>query len=668
MNFKSLSIAASAAILSVSLMTGCGGDNDNTTEPVKETYSVNGNASAIGSLSGVTAEGLKLDGTAIVDCRADITAGSYALSCSEMPAFIKVSTTTGAEAQDLGFDSLVGGGDDEAFTDTFLATVDGNVTNVTPLAYLKYVANDGLADITDVTDAGDIFIVVTIADTLKAAGLNAEEAYKVIALSINENTTLRALKKGFKVNKSALETQMKKASDRQVADGGEPLTISDDILSALEESTNDLIALVEKIDLTDTNNKKALKTVSKKVSALVREAKKAGIALDTGAIKKMATTEAITTIAAAIVEAGGSIDLEKLSESISDDGTVDADTIKDAAKDAVVVPADGTACDDNDATTENDVYTNGVCAGTTIVVEPTTPVDGTACDDNNAYTENDVYTNGVCAGTAIVSDVTYADGTACNDGNANTVNDVYTNNVCSGTAVDVVVSANSSTFTKSLTTNTDENATYKIVDQMLKIAITDLTLTDTNDSSVYLSVSIKNSNDDANVSFSTSGGDVNNSKIIFPAGTQVILAQTNVPELGSIVGYESSATMGELVNDDLVFNIETVLNSLTANEDKITDGVKALDNFLANPDTYTMTIASSLLDSDITGTIEVDGGYVAPVATTQDELNAHVGVEDYTPVLKTGDKCITANLEEGTVTQVVFDPFGNITTNGTCNK
>jgi len=297
---------------------------------------ISGTVSAIGSLSGVTATGLKADGTAIADCSSNITAGSYALSCSEMPTFIKVSTTTGTEAQDLGFDNALGGGDDEAFTDTFLATVDGNITNVTPLAYLKYIANDGLTDITDVTDAGDIFIVVTIADTLKAAGLNTEEAYKVIALSINENTTLRALKKGFKVNKSALETQMKKASDRQVADGGEPLTISDDILSSLEESTNDLIALVEEIDLTDTNNKKALKTVSKKVSALVREAKKAGIALDTGAIKKMATTDAITTITAAIVEAGGSVDLEKLSDSISDDGTIDADTIKDAAKDAVV--------------------------------------------------------------------------------------------------------------------------------------------------------------------------------------------------------------------------------------------------------------------------------------------------------------------------------------------
>jgi hypothetical protein len=60
----------------------------------------------------------------------------------------------------------------------------------------------------------------------------------------------------------------------------------------------------------------------------------------------------------------------------------------------------GTACDDNNPSTTNDVYTNGICAGEVITCANTPTINGCACDDNNANTINDVYTNGVCVGVA----------------------------------------------------------------------------------------------------------------------------------------------------------------------------------------------------------------------------------------------------------------------------
>ena len=94
-------------------------------------------------------------------------------------------------------------------------------------------------------------------------------------------------------------------------------------------------------------------------------------------------------------------------------------------------PAAGTACDDGDANTENDVEDgNCGCAGTPIPC----PVVGTACNDNNPNTINDVEDgNCNCAGIPIGCP---AAGTPCDDGNANTENDVEDGNCgCAGTPI-----------------------------------------------------------------------------------------------------------------------------------------------------------------------------------------------------------------------------------------
>ncbi len=75
-----------------------------------------------------------------------------------------------------------------------------------------------------------------------------------------------------------------------------------------------------------------------------------------------------------------------------------------------------------------------------------TALPGTACNDGNANTENDVYgSNCVCAGTPMPLDClgvpngTALPGTPCNDGLANTENDVYGSNcVCAGTLVNTL--------------------------------------------------------------------------------------------------------------------------------------------------------------------------------------------------------------------------------------
>lgn len=55
-----------------------------------------------------------------------------------------------------------------------------------------------------------------------------------------------------------------------------------------------------------------------------------------------------------------------------------------------IMPANGTVCNDENSQTVNDIFTNGICAGTI--------VNGTSCNDGNAATYGDKYTNGVCAG------------------------------------------------------------------------------------------------------------------------------------------------------------------------------------------------------------------------------------------------------------------------------
>jgi uncharacterized delta-60 repeat protein len=133
---------------------------------------------------------------------------------------------------------------------------------------------------------------------------------------------------------------------------------------------------------------------------------------------------------------------------------------------------DGTACDDGNPCTENDVCTNGTCAGTPkpiddgniCTIDACDPVTGnvthtpvtneTVCDDGNKCTTNDVCTNGICAGTPVVCNdnnvCTGPDhcdaltgncayppltGTNCDDGDKCTTNDVCSNGVCAGTPI-----------------------------------------------------------------------------------------------------------------------------------------------------------------------------------------------------------------------------------------
>ncbi|MBP6697141.1 MAG: T9SS type A sorting domain-containing protein [Flavobacteriales bacterium] len=144
----------------------------------------------------------------------------------------------------------------------------------------------------------------------------------------------------------------------------------------------------------------------------------------------------------------------------------------------------GTACDDNDPTTQNDVYTTSCdCAGASIFdctgvlagpAQPGTPCDdgdpdtsndswnsncgcygalpvdchgvpggpvqpGTPCDDNDPDTGNDLYTTEcVCLG-GLIDCLGNAGGNAlpstpCNDGNINTINDAWDGScTCTGT-------------------------------------------------------------------------------------------------------------------------------------------------------------------------------------------------------------------------------------------
>jgi len=108
----------------------------------------------------------------------------------------------------------------------------------------------------------------------------------------------------------------------------------------------------------------------------------------------------------------------------------------------------GTACNDNNAGTTNDqIGTNCVCAGTPLGddclgVPGGSALPGTACDDNDPNTGNDTWSaNCVCVGQPIdclgVPGGTATVGSACNDGDACTTGDVYNASCdCVGTLQD----------------------------------------------------------------------------------------------------------------------------------------------------------------------------------------------------------------------------------------
>lgn len=115
----------------------------------------------------------------------------------------------------------------------------------------------------------------------------------------------------------------------------------------------------------------------------------------------------------------------------------------------------GTACNDGDANTENDVYgTDCTCAGT-FVAAAQGCTDSRACNynpeatvDNGSCLFNDC--SGQCGGSAIA-------GSACDDGNDNTENDTYSADcVCSGTPVGSI-----SGCTNPLYCNYNPNATVE---------------------------------------------------------------------------------------------------------------------------------------------------------------------------------------------------------------
>ncbi len=137
----------------------------------------------------------------------------------------------------------------------------------------------------------------------------------------------------------------------------------------------------------------------------------------------------------------------------------DANSDAACAEDCPGVGNIGDACDDMDATTENDVVqADCSCAGTAITFDcPIEMVNiGDACDDGDAATENDVISaNCECAGTATgVSGCTdmnacnydatattddgscYLVGDVCDDGDPATSGDVYTDcATCAGTTI-----------------------------------------------------------------------------------------------------------------------------------------------------------------------------------------------------------------------------------------
>ncbi|KAJ9439470.1 Extracellular matrix protein A [Diplonema papillatum] len=145
----------------------------------------------------------------------------------------------------------------------------------------------------------------------------------------------------------------------------------------------------------------------------------------------------------------------------------------------VTLKQDGTACDDGDASTQNDQCTSGTCSGENLCASVTCTaatqchqvgtcdmatgtckevfkIAGEACDDGNAGTTGDVCDGaGQCAGQDLCASVACptsecttsstcdpatgscvpvmaADGTTCDDNNPVTVGDICTNGVCFG--------------------------------------------------------------------------------------------------------------------------------------------------------------------------------------------------------------------------------------------
>jgi hypothetical protein len=134
--------------------------------------------------------------------------------------------------------------------------------------------------------------------------------------------------------------------------------------------------------------------------------------------------------------------------------------------------ANGTACNDNNGCTQNDVCNAGVCSGSALACQPldgchsagacnpmtgqcSNPLkaDGSACSDNNSCTQTDTCQAGVCVGsmpvmcpaadachvqgvcnvaTGMCDNNVKQDGTPCDDGSSCTQSDICIAGMCTG--------------------------------------------------------------------------------------------------------------------------------------------------------------------------------------------------------------------------------------------
>jgi hypothetical protein len=130
---------------------------------------------------------------------------------------------------------------------------------------------------------------------------------------------------------------------------------------------------------------------------------------------------------------------------------------------------------------------------------------------------------------------------------------------------------------------------------------------------VNISVTIADNNENQ-VSISIAGAKIapngSSVKVTIPSGATITATQTGLSALNAIIGESATATTtSELLNEDLRFNVNSILGVLGSNQ--IPNAITALNNYLSTAGTYTMTIELSGLDNlatdytKVTGTVTV---------------------------------------------------------------
>jgi len=182
---------------------------------------------------------------------------------------------------------------------------------------------------------------------------------------------------------------------------------------------------------------------------------------------------------------------------------------------------------------------------------------------------------------------------------------------------DKTVTLNGNSFAVTVDT-TDKNIT-----DYYNIAFPDVTIDKAFDLQTNVNVTVKIADKDVignEVSMIISGATIkpnndNTSVVVeLPAGASVTVTQTGLPSLQAIMGTSVTATTNTpLEMTDLAFNINTVLNAIDVNKDKITQALAELNNYLAKTRNYTVTIEFNGFDSTVikadstkfTGTVNV---------------------------------------------------------------